>query len=268
MILTDMHVHSSFSSDSDAKIEDLVKEALKRNFSYFYLTDHMDYGFPITDGLDFILDVENYDKTFELLYTQFGEKIKIRKGIEVGIKPDITDKLEKLLKEHFFDFVVGSTHLVNDTDPYQPIYWEGRTEKAGIQDYFEMVLENFKQFNNFDTCAHLDYVVRYSPSKGKGYSYQAHGDIIDEILRYLIQNGKALELNTGGLKYGLPHPNPHTDILKRYRELGGELLTIGSDAHTPLHYAYDFPKIENLLKTLGYRYYSVYEKRKPIQLPL
>lgn len=263
-----MHVHSFFSSDSDAKVEDLIKEALKRNFSYFYLTDHMDYGFPITDGLDFILDIENYDILFESLNTKFGKKIKIRKGIEIGIKPDITDKLEELLKNHSFDFVIGSTHLVNHIDPYQKIYWEGQTEKESIQKYFEMVLKNFKQFNNFDTCAHLDYVVRYSPSKGKQYSYQTHSDIIDEILRCLIQNGKALEINTGGLKYGLPQPNPHSDILKRYRELGGELITIGSDAHNPIHYAYEFPKIETLLKTLGYRYYSVYHQRIPEQLPL
>ena len=93
-------------------------------------------------------------------------------------------------------------------------------------------------------------------------------DIIDEILRILIQSGRGIEINTAGLKYGLGHPNPHERILKRYRELGGELLSVGSDAHRPEHLAYEFDKVPELLLSCGFRYYTEYRQRKPEQITL
>lgn len=262
MILTDMHVHSCFSSDSSAKVEDMISMALDKGFSYFYLTDHMDFEFPIVDGMDFILDVEQYDLMFDSLHEKLQDKIILRKGIELGIKREVIGNIIHLLDSHSFDFVISSTHLVNNIDPYQPLFWEGKSEKDCIYHYFETVFDNLKLFTDFDSCAHLDYVVRHAPSKGKAYSYKLYGDIIDEILKYLIHNGKALEVNTGGLRYGLNNPNPHLDILKRYHELGGELITIGSDAHEPSYYAFQFEKVEGMLKEIGFQYYSVFFERK------
>ena len=83
-----------------------------------------------------------------------------------------------------------------------------------------------------------------------------------------IQKGKGIELNTAGFKYGLGHPNPTESILKRYRELGGEIITIGADAHAPEHVAYDFDKVPAILKAAGFRYYTVFELRKPKFIPL
>lgn len=262
MIITDMHVHSWFSSDSSAKPEDMISVALNKGFSYFYLTDHMDFGFPVVDGMDFILDVEQYDLLFDSLHEQMQDKIILRKGIELGIKPDVVSDVIKLLDSHSFDFVISSTHLVDNVDPYQNVFWEGKSEKDCIFHYFETVFNNLKLFSDFDSCAHLDYVIRYAPSKGKGYTYKMYGDIIDEILKFLIHNGKALEVNTGGLKYGLDNPNPHLDILKRYSELGGELITIGSDAHEPAYYAFQFERVERLLREIGFQYYCVFFDRK------
>ena len=85
-----------------------------------------------------------------------------------------------------------------------------------------------------------------------------------QILKYLIEHGKGIELNTAGLKYGLPYAHPHTDVLKRYRELGGEIITVGADAHKPEHVAYDFHKVPEILKSCGFRYYTEFVQRKTL----
>ena len=90
-----------------------------------------------------------------------------------------------------------------------------------------------------------------------------YSDVIDEILRLLIEKGKGIEINTGGFKYGLGHPNPCEEILARYRELGGEIITIGADAHKPEHVAFDFAKVPSILKDSGFDYFTVFRERKP-----
>ena len=117
---------------------------------------------------------------------------------------------------------------------------------------------------DFDALGHLDYSVRYGTHREEEYSYQAFSDQIDEILRFLIEHGKGLELNTAGLKYGLPFAHPHPDILKRYRELGGEIVTIGSDAHREEHIAYGFDKVSGILEDCGFRYYAEFKNREPV----
>ena len=120
----------------------------------------------------------------------------------------------------------------------------------------------------FDSLGHLDYVVRYGPTRNREYDYRDYRDIIDEILKILIRNDKALECNTGGFHYGLGQPNPCEDILRRYRELGGELLTLGSDAHDPSRLGYDFDRARELLRSCGFSSYTVYHQRKPEFLPV
>ena len=107
------------------------------------------------------------------------------------------------------------------------------------------------------------YVVRYGPTKNQNYSYQKHADIIDRILRTILESGKGIELNTSGFRSGLGQPNPCVDILKRYKELGGEIITVGSDAHKPEHVGADFDKACTILKDCGFQYYTIFEKRAP-----
>ena len=111
-------------------------------------------------------------------------------------------------------------------------------------------------------------VVRYHPEKNRYSDYREHLEIIDEILKLLIRLGKGIELNTAGYKYGLGHPNPGEDILKRYRALGGEIITTGSDAHKPEHMAYCFDRLGSLLKSCGFSHYTVFRNRKPEFIPL
>ena len=132
---------------------------------------------------------------------------------------------------------------------------------TGYPNMGELILENIKKFSNFDVYGHLDYVVRYGPNKDKEYTYEKYKDILDSILKLLIEKGKGIEINTGGVKSGLKELHPCTSIVKRYRELGGEIITIGSDAHTPEHIASHFNRAEEVLKECGFKYYTIFEKR-------
>ena len=289
MIITDCHVHSCFSSDSETPVEAMIQEAIKRNFPYFYLTDHMDYEFPIYEaGMDFLFDPNEYFTVLNTLKTKYSRQIEIRPSIELGLKPHLGDAYRKLLQNYPFEFVIGSTHLVDDLDPFNDTYWEGRSEKASLERYFETAIENIKSFPEMNTCGHLDYAIRYAPSVKKAtlkmnersakglktslsdadykdclvhYQYKDFADYLDETLKLLIHNGIALEVNTAGYAKGLGQPNPKSEVLQRYKELGGELLTIGSDGHVPEYYAYGFKKAEELLKKLGFKYYTVFKNR-------
>lgn len=274
MILTDCHVHSCFSSDSETSVEAMIEQAISRSFPYFYLTDHMDYEFPIwEEGMDFLFNPEAYFKALAKYQNQYADSIRIRPSIELGLKPCVAEKYRTLLSQYPFDFVIGSTHLVNNEDPFNPSFWESRSESEALSSYFEAVIENIRVFPEFDSCGHLDYIIRYAPSvlsgaNKAGYHYRDYSDYLDTALRLLIQHGIALEVNTAGYVKGLNQPNPQTDVLKRYRELGGELLTIGSDAHKPEFYSCEFSRAEELLKSLGFRYYAIYKQRKAEMLKL
>ena len=97
---------------------------------------------------------------------------------------------------------------------------------------------------------HIDYVIRYAPGTNQDYSYSNYQYILDELFSTLIRHDKALEINTAGFKYGLGQPHPQIDVLRRFREMGGERITIGSDAHKPEHIAFDFTRTEEILKSL------------------
>lgn len=262
MIKIDSHMHSSFSSDSQADPESMIQQAIMKRFSYVCFTDHLDYDYPGDEGM-FCLDVDKYFRILGELKEKYAEKITLLIGVELGLQPHLAGRLQKLFEQYSFDFCIGSTHVVNHVDPYYPDFFVGRTEKDAYEEYFECVLRNIQAFHEFDVLGHLDYVVRYGPNRNRFYTYSKHKEIIDEILRYLIEKGIGIEINTSGFKYGLGHPSPHEDILERYHELGGEIITIGSDAHAPEHFAYEFTKAQNILKRCGFSYYTYFKERKP-----
>jgi len=176
--------------------------------------------------------------------------------------------------------VIGSTHLVDDTDPYYPSFWEQFSEKDGIRRYYEITMDNIRTDTKFDVYGHIDYIIRYTPTQQKNKAqgiideaymdrcFRDSSDMIDEILHLLLAKGKGIEVNTAGIKYGLGHTNPQEKVLKRYRELGGEIITVGSDAHETKHLAYAFEGIPELLRKCGFRYYTEFRKRKPEMIPL
>lgn len=268
-ITADYHVHSSFSSDSDSPMEDIIEKAIAIGLERICFTDHMDYEYPkqyLENGCVFEFDVDAYCKKIQQMQEKYNNQIKVLMGIELGVKPDLASRLNKLVESYPFDFVIASSHLLDDYDPYYPDYWEsiGNDTDYGIRRYFESIIENVEAFSNFDVYGHLDYIIRYVPDKAFQYEPERYQEIIDKLLTTIIQAGKGIEVNTAGLKYGLPFAHPKEELLKRYFELGGTYITIGSDGHKPEHIAYDFDKEANLLEKLGITHYTVFEQRKPI----
>ena len=267
-MLWDTHMHTHFSVDSEADTLEMIQASIKAGLDGICFTDHLDLEETQTTPDRFPLDIPGYFREMKSFQEQFDEQFPIYLGVETGLQTYLKSLLPEIIREYPFDFVIGSSHCVNGEDPYYPEYFVGRVEDEAYREYFESILENLAVFDCFDVYGHLDYIVRYGPNTNQYYTYEKFADVIDEILRTLIQRGKGIEINTGGFKYGLGHPNPTEDILRRYRALGGEIITIGADAHKPEHVAYDFHKIPKILTDCGFRYYTVFRERKPIFYPL
>ena len=273
MIQADMHMHTWFSTDSEACLRDMADEAVRKGLKTICFTDHFDKD-DLEWGEEGIFDVDAYFVEMQKLQEEYAGKLNIRIGIELGLRTYLKDYYEELTKKYPFDFVIGSVHNVpykKDaegnilyTDPAAEKLFTDRTDKEAYRLMMETTLENVRTSDCFQTLGHLDYVVRYGKSREKEYSYTDYADIIDEILKLLIEKEKGLEVNSAGLKYGLPFAHPHPDVLKRYRELGGEIITIGADAHKPEHIAYDFAKAEEILKSRGFKYYTEFFEQKPV----
>lgn len=266
-ICHDFHLHSSFSADSDAAPASMIERAVALGLNGMCFTEHLDLDCP-TEGPDFALDLDAYFPEIDRLKQRYRGQIRIGTGLEFGMQRPHAAYFQGLVHSHPFDFVIGSVHFIDGKDPYYPSFFEGITEEEAYTHYFQEVLALLKLYSDFDTLGHLDYIVRYGPNQNRFYSYARYADVIDPVLHCLIEHGKCLEVNTAGLKYGLSETNPARDVLRRYRELGGELLTVGSDAHAPEHIAYDFPVVCEMLHALGFRYYAVFSQRKREMLRL
>lgn len=269
MITADFHTHTSFSGDSHSFMESMIEQAIQLGLSSICITDHMDYLYPPQYKSRFTFDAEEYFSALSRQKEHYQKRIELLYGVELGLRnePEVREECmayyEKLIGKYPFDFVIGSTHVLKNLDPYFPEYWAAQKPFDAIMAYFEAILDNLENYPMFQVYGHLDYVIRYMPGDVHDYCYQDYQEVIDEILKRLIQQGRGIELNTAGYKYGLSFAHPRPEILKRYKELGGEILTIGSDAHEPRHLAYDFQKAREVLISLGYRYYTIYRGRKP-----
>lgn len=270
-IRSDCHLHSSYSGDSKTPMEEMILEGISRGLSVMCFTEHQDMDYPDAPGgpgSAFLLQTAPYLRGLQELREKYRDRIRLLTGVELGLQPGIASKNTDYARAFPFDFIIGSTHICKGKDPFYPSFFEGRTESEAYLEYFEETLENIRLFSDFDVLGHLDYVVRYSPGGDAGYSYAGYRDILDAILRLLLEKGKGLELNTGGIKKGMKNFHPCKDVLKRYRELGGEIISVGSDSHDVRHIADSFPRAAEVLQECGFRYYTVFEKRTPAFLPL
>lgn len=265
-MLPDYHFHSDFSGDSDTPIRVQLDRAIELGMKSLCVTDHHD--FDVDSVIDFTLDIEPYIKTMSGLKEEYRGRIDLRIGIELGLQTHLEDYFKDLLRQYPFDFVIGSTHFINRKDSSYPAFFEGREEKEAYLQYFQTTLENVKKLDTYDVAGHIDYLVRYGPNKDLCYSYEAYQEILDEILREIIAHGKGIECNTAGLRKGLRDPNPCSGILKRYRKLGGEILTLGSDAHVPEDLGGNFGRARELLLECGFTHYAEFKNRVPQFFPL
>lgn len=268
MITTDMHVHSMFSSDSTEEPDNIIQTAIQKGYQYVYFTDHHDIDFPVSEEeplYDFQLDFVSYFSTLSSLQAKYKDQIEVLIGVEMGICPEIADKVTALVNQYPFDFVIGSSHLtsLDNGDPYWPSYYEGKTPYDAYCEYFLSEVENVKRTNAFDVYGHLDYAIRYCPDKSFTYQFKEYADIFEQLFRLLIDHGKGIEINTAGLsKMGMAHP--HIEALRMYKQMGGEIVTVGSDAHSANNIGYGFDIAKDMLQECGFSHFATYQKRKPV----
>lgn len=265
----DSHMHTSFSSDSDTPMEAMVQRAITLGLKDICFTEHLDLDYPENpDGFTFLVDTDAYFREYSRLKEKYSDEIVLRFGIELGMQKHLSDRYNALLSRYPFDFVLASQHLVGGEDPYDRSYWEGKEERDVYRAYFEELYENLSRMDQFDCASHLDYIVRYGPNRNRDFTYAAYADVIDPILKLVIRKDKALEVNSAGIRYGLGDPNPAGDILRRYRELGGVHLSLGSDAHRPEDMATHFEEIQEMLRGMGFTSLSLYRARRRVDIPL
>lgn len=270
LILTDSHSHSDFSTDSSTPMETMVQQAIRLGLERYIITDHLDPDYPVPPGAEAVFLVERnaYQAEVLRLKAKYQNRIEILFGVEYGIQPQLGQIFYDWMEGLPLDFIIASTHVVNGVDPYLKVYFEGRSEPEAFDEYFHTFLPNIAAFGDFSVYGHLDYVVRYGPNRDRFYRPEDHLEVLDPAMRRLIELGKGIELNTSGWAKGLNMPHPHPVVLRRYRELGGEIVTVGSDAHSPDRIAYDFDRARDLLLDCGFKYYAYYKALEPVFLPL
>lgn len=262
-MISDCHLHSHFSSDSKTNPEDIIKKAISLKMPYICFTDHNEFEYE--DGL-FVLDTEKYFEHLSVLKEKYKNDIVVIIGVEQGLEISKKSSINDFLRMHPFDFIIGSSHMVNGTDPYYKEYFEGRSTYEAICEYFSSVLDNLNTFDNFDIYGHIDYVIRYAIEKDTEYCFDKYKEYLEPILKTIINKGKGIEINTGGLRSSINETNPSLEIIKKYKELGGTIITVGSDAHTLEDVASHFDVAKEYLKEAGFDYYNVFIDRKIVKI--
>ncbi len=269
--IIDIHSHSDFSPDSKMKIEELLAVAASEGLAGIAITDHLDLKTPEEDNR-FTFDIAMQQRVIEELRGNYEldvqdgtNKIEILKGIEIGLQPHNLEETKEYIKGFDFDTVIASLHFVDGVDPYHGGYYEGLSEKKAYGRYLELFYELINAYPDFDVLGHYDYIARYSPYSNSSIRYIEYSDIFDSIFKYLAHNGKALEINTNTYRTRngkTPALDPH--ILKRYLDLGGEFITMGSDAHTPNRVGEQFLHYLKIAHDSGFKYITHFKDRKPV----
>lgn len=263
MYKADSHIHSRFSGDSMEKLESIIERAIELRMDEITITDHLDLDFPDEVNI-FELDVNNYIQTLKKLKKEYKNNIKIKIGIEIGLQPHLKDAYKEIFDSEDIDFIIGSSHCVKRMDIADRKFFEKYGKDEAHKIYFEEVSKCIDLFPNISVYGHLDFINRYGRdiySSYKKIDLEKNKDIIDEILKKLIDKKIGLEINTSALRYGLRDFHPCREILARYKELGGEIITIGSDSHRALDIMRDFNKAAEQLKKIGFEKFCVFEKR-------
>ncbi|MBQ7408744.1 MAG: histidinol-phosphatase HisJ family protein [Clostridia bacterium] len=254
----DYHLHTKVSFDARATAQEVIEKALQLGLKEICFTDHVDYiG---TKKSDYVFDLNEYSRAYDNLK---AEGLKIRRGMEFGLNAQNVDILEQYLKLRNFDFVIGSVHFINDVDCYYGEYWKNKSVHEAYEEYLTETLKMVKIHSNFDVLGHLTYITKAKSNPTKEVvDYQTFKDIIDEILLTLAKKGRGIEVNTSGVKHSGEFLPP-LKMVKRFKELGGEIVTVGSDAHDQIRVGEHTFEAVNAVKQI-FGYVCTFENRKPI----
>lgn len=262
----DFHVHSHFSPDSPSPMALMIESAIAKGITDIAFTEHMDFDSDQRSAVkNWVFDFDSYFTKVQEMQLKYP-KIKLYRGVEIGLQSHVADKNRKVISENQFDFAIGSLHMVDGQDIYYSDLFETHSEKEAVWRYYECYYENLKAFSNFNVLGHLDMYLRYT-DKAHDLAFSTYSDVVESLLKSAIEKGIGIEVNAGGYRYGLGHNNPKRDILELYHSLGGEIITLGSDAHKPDSIGAAYEENCALLQAIGFKYLCVFEKQKPIFKP-
>lgn len=272
-MLADYHVHTQFSDDSVYSMDQVVRDAITRGIQELCFTDHVDYGIKddwdcdqpmICRGEELLANVDYplyFARIRELQYI-YDAKITIRAGLEFGMQMHTIPQYETLFQKYPLDFVICSVHQIDNLELWTQDFQRNRSQEEYNRRYYEEIYNLVSIYKNYSVLGHLDLIARYD--KQGVFPYEKIRPVISEILQRVIRDGKGIEFNTSYHRYGLKDTTPSINILKQYRELGGEIITIGSDSHAPAHLGEGLEDAKALLKGLGFRFFCTFDKMEPI----
>ncbi|MEA5004893.1 MAG: histidinol-phosphatase HisJ family protein [Rikenellaceae bacterium] len=256
----DSHTHCEFSPDSRMKMADAVEKVRFEGLGGIAFTDHMDIDTPTKDRT-FMFNPGEQQAAIDKLENE--EEIEILKGIEIGLQPQVLDQIETLIGQSSFDQVIASVHFVDGVDPYHQPYYDGKDFIQAYGRYLDIIYECITSYRGFDILGHYDYIARYAPYTKKSLYYRDFPIQFDRILKFLASEGKALEINTNTYREkcgGVPKFD--TDVLNRFRELGGEYVSLGSDAHDLNRIGEQFSHYSRIIKSCGFESITHFKGRK------
>ena len=221
-MIFDSHIHTKFSADSKMLAAEVLDKAERLNLGVVF-TEHFDYGLEL-DGRKFEFNPAEYMNEYKNL-----RGAKVRLGVEVGLRKSARSANEKFISQADFDFVIGSIHLVDDLDIYYPEFYADKDKATAYRKYFEQMAQEIA-IADFDALGHIDYICRAAPYDNPEIDYATFKAQIDAVLKIVVERGKVLELNTRRFDKSRA-VEELIPVYKKYRELGGRFVTIGSDAH-------------------------------------
>lgn len=265
--MVDYHVHSSFSDDCDEEMEASIQRAIACDIKAICFCDHVDYGVKQDVGthhddcVRYNVDYAAYSSRVIALQRRYAAEITIAKGLEFGVQRHTIASYQKLVQSYPLDFIILSCHQISNQEFWNDAFQKGKQAEQIIHLYYEEILACIRVFKDYSVIGHLDMIKRYVPLP---YHYETAEILIDEILKQVIADGKGIEVNTSGYRYGLSATLPDRAILKRYYERGGHILTIGSDAHNKMDVGEHVWQTMQLLKEIGFQTYCTYDAMTPI----
>lgn len=257
----DYHIHTNFSVDSKLTMEEIILKSIELGLDEICFTDHVDYGVKNQYVDKQEVDYPKFIKEYNRLNEIYRDKISLKLGLEFGVQLETMQRYVEDMKTYSFDFILLSCHQIDNKELWLNQYQESRTQLEYNRGYYEYLYKLVDLFDDFSVVGHLDVIKRYDKN---GVLDDSHiMDLIDPILKRLIDKKKGLEVNTASYRYNLPDLTPSTRILKRYYELGGRILTMGSDTHRIEQLKDHFEEIILQLKEIGFTELYRFDKMKP-----
>ncbi|MCC6189478.1 MAG: histidinol-phosphatase HisJ family protein [Anaerolineales bacterium] len=267
MIPHDYHLHSSFSCDCQAPMADMCRAAIALGIPEIGFTEHYDLHAGESDNCRDAFRLEAWSAELERCQAEFAGRLILRAGVELGEPHLFAAEAQALLARYPFDYALGSLHWVGSASIFDLTYFQEHSAADAFHLYFEE-LEHVTRAGGFDILSHLDVPTRAAFAVYGRYDPAEHEDYIRPVLRNCVERGLALDINTASLRRRAEVLNPGLEILRWYVELGGERITLGSDAHRPSQVGGYLETALATARAAGLKHLTFYERRQPRLAPL